>query len=178
MANESFIRPEDLWSTVGLRAEQTVVHLGCGAGFYLIPAARIVGKNGKVIGLDILPDMLAEAQSRAEREEVADIVQTKRANLENPQGSGLEENIADWVLVANILHQASLNMILKEAMRIVAHNGHVLIVEWDTIASPFGPPADQRISQEEVRAAAIAAGFSVEKEFRPSQYHYALVLKK
>ena len=115
MQNGSFIRPEDLWESVGLRANQTIVHLGCGAGFFLIPAARVVGHGGKAIGIDIRTDMLAEVESRARREHVEEVVKTRRANLEQPNSSALEDISADWVLVANILHQADPQTILQEA---------------------------------------------------------------
>ena len=178
MLDINFIRPEEFWSNLGLRAEQTVVHLGAGAGFYLIPAAHIVGKKGKAIGVDVLPDMLAEIESRARREDVDDIIQTIRSNLENEPGSPLAPNSADWVLVANILHQSDPVKIFKEGLRVVAANGFVVVVEWDTSASPFGPPAASRISKDTVINAAMQVGLHVVREFRPGSYHYGIVLSK
>ena len=110
----SFIRPEVLLSTIGLRAQQTFVHLGCGAGFYLIPAARIVWSKGKSIGVDLLPDMIAEADNKARHQGLAGVVQTFRANIENPGGSGLPAKSADIVLVANILHQSDPSKVMLE----------------------------------------------------------------
>jgi arsenite methyltransferase len=40
---------------------QTVVDLGCGAGFDTLLAARRVGTGGKVIGLDMTPEMVGKA---------------------------------------------------------------------------------------------------------------------
>ncbi|MEX0649694.1 MAG: methyltransferase domain-containing protein [Candidatus Andersenbacteria bacterium] len=176
--DRSFIRPEDLWRQLGLRAEQVVVHFGVGAGFYLLPAAHIVGKHGKAIGIDVLPDMLAEAESRAKRENVEGIVRIMRANLENEKGSSLLDNTADWVLLANIIYQSDLPKILKEAARVVAANGHVVIVGWDVAASPFGPPVGQRIPAQTIQETAAVAGLHLTKQFAPSPYHYALVLSK
>jgi ubiquinone/menaquinone biosynthesis C-methylase UbiE len=172
----AFIRPEGFWRILGLRAEETVVHLGCGAGFYLIPAARIVGSKGMVIGLDIRSDMLAEAESRARLAEVGKIIRTVRANLEEPGASTLPDGLADWVLVANILHQADATKILTEARRLVKPMGSVVVVEWDTAASPLGPPAQRRIPENAVREVAAALGLLVKRSFRPSPYHYGLVL--
>lgn len=154
------------------------MHLGAGAGFYLIPAARIVGKEGKAIGIDVLPNMLAEIENKARRENVDKIVKTIRANLENNGGSGLAANTADWVLVANIMHQSDPVKILTEAARIVAANGRVVVIEWDTAASPFGPPASQRLPRDVAKSAAAAAGLKVQREFAPSPYHYGFVLNK
>lgn len=173
----SFIRPAEFWRELGLRADQTVVHLGCGPGFYLIPAAIIVGKKGRAIGIDILTHMLAETEARARRAGVADWVQTKRADLEGSMGSGLEAGMAHWVLVANILHQAKPAAILAEAVRLVRTDGAVAIVEWDTAATPFGPPVEARVSSVDAIAAAETVGLTVARQWRPSPYHYGLVLR-
>jgi SAM-dependent methyltransferase len=44
---------------------QTVLDLGCGAGFDTLLAARGVGPDGMVIGIDMTPDMLAKARFNA-----------------------------------------------------------------------------------------------------------------
>ncbi len=44
---------------------QTVLDLGCGAGFDTILAARRVGTSGMVIGLDMTPEMIVKARRNA-----------------------------------------------------------------------------------------------------------------
>lgn len=171
----SFIRPEALWRLLGLRAEQIVVHLGCGAGFYLIPAAEIVGPKGKAIGVDIRPDILAEVENRARRHKVDAIVSVVRANLENTPGSPLQAQSADWVLVANVLHQSEPTRVLAEAKRLAFHNGHIAIIEWNTSATPFGPPVHARLSAEDIKAIANSLQMKLVKEFDPSPYHFGLL---
>jgi len=175
---DSFIRPDELWKKVGLKAEQTVAHLGAGPGYYIIPAAHIVGPKGQAIGIDVLPDMLAEIESRAARENIKDIVQTIRANLENDPGSPLKNASLDWVLVANILHLSDSAKILKEAARLVRPQGKVLIIEWSTAASPFGPPTSHRLAKADILTAAAQHGLVMKEDFEPSPYHYGLILTK
>ena len=45
---------------------QTVLDLGCGAGFDSLLAAQRVGPKGKVIGVDMTPEMIAKARCAAE----------------------------------------------------------------------------------------------------------------
>jgi SAM-dependent methyltransferase len=47
------------------RPGETVLDLECGAGFDTLPAAERVGLDGKVIGIDMTPEMLAKAQHNA-----------------------------------------------------------------------------------------------------------------
>lgn len=177
-SNDSFIHPEEFWKSVGVRAKQVIVHLGCGAGYYIIPAARMVGPEGKAIGIDVIPDMLREVESRAKREHVQDTVVTVRANVENPNGSTLEPLCADWVLLTNIVHQSDRQKIFIEAERITSPHGHVIVVGWDVTSSPFGPPQEKRMSQDEVQVLASKVGLVKERLMVPSRYHYSLVFSK
>ena len=43
-----------------------MLDLGCGAGFDTLLAAQTVGPNGKVIGVDMTPEMIAKARNNAE----------------------------------------------------------------------------------------------------------------
>jgi SAM-dependent methyltransferase len=45
---------------------QTVLDLGCGAGFDALLTAKMVGASGKVIGVDMTPEMIAKARTNAE----------------------------------------------------------------------------------------------------------------
>ncbi|MGE4538663.1 MAG: methyltransferase domain-containing protein [Desulfovibrio sp.] len=49
----------------GLSPGETMVDLGCGAGVECLIAAKKVGATGRVIGLDMLPAMLARARAAA-----------------------------------------------------------------------------------------------------------------
>jgi len=50
-----------------LKAGETVVDLGSGGGFDCFLAAKQVGETGKVIGVDMTPDMLSKARDNAEK---------------------------------------------------------------------------------------------------------------
>jgi len=50
-----------------LREGETVLDLGSGAGFDCFLAANKVGKNGKVIGVDMTPEMIEKARENARK---------------------------------------------------------------------------------------------------------------
>ncbi len=46
-----------------IRPNEAVLDLGCGAGFDVLIAAQIVGPTGRIVGVDLSPDMLAVAEA-------------------------------------------------------------------------------------------------------------------
>ncbi|HUG05882.1 MAG TPA: methyltransferase domain-containing protein [Candidatus Limnocylindria bacterium] len=49
----------------GLVSSESVIDLGCGAGIDTLLAARLVSPGGRAIGLDTLPEMLAQGEANA-----------------------------------------------------------------------------------------------------------------
>jgi len=56
-----------------LQAGETVVDLGSGGGFDCFLAANEVGKTGKVIGVDMTPDMISRARKSAQDTETENV---------------------------------------------------------------------------------------------------------
>jgi ubiquinone/menaquinone biosynthesis C-methylase UbiE len=47
--------PESILAAAGLHPGMIFIDIGCGQGFFTIPAAKIVGVQGRVYALDINP---------------------------------------------------------------------------------------------------------------------------
>ena len=58
--------PQDVLSRLNLKAGDVFMDIGCGDGFFALPAAMQVGSAGRVYGLDVSPEALANMQTRAE----------------------------------------------------------------------------------------------------------------
>ena len=57
----------------GLRAGETVVDLGCGGGLDILLAGPKVGPNGKAIGIDMTPEMIARARQNAVKQSLSNV---------------------------------------------------------------------------------------------------------
>ena len=60
-------------SRLPLAAGHAVLDLCCGAGASAIPAARVVGPEGRVLGIDVAVPLLELGRARAAREDLANI---------------------------------------------------------------------------------------------------------
>jgi SAM-dependent methyltransferase len=72
-----------------LKEGQTVLDLGSGAGFDCFLAARVVGEQGRVIGVDMTPEMVTKARENAQKGDFRN-VDFRLGEIENlpvPDGS-------------------------------------------------------------------------------------------
>jgi arsenite methyltransferase len=65
LATESFAGVGNPHGLGQARPGETVLDLGCGAGLDSLLAARCVGPGGRVIGVDMVPEMLEKARAAA-----------------------------------------------------------------------------------------------------------------
>lgn len=175
-AIRTLLKPEDVLKQLGIRAGWQVADFGCGAGYALVPAARFVGPQGRVVGVDVRAAAVEDARRRVELAGVADRVDVLRADLTRSSASGLPDRWADLVLLVGMLYQSEPRTVLREAARVVKpSNGRVVVIEWEQVATPVGPPAEQRVTKDTVLAAAKGAGLTFLSPLSPSPYQYGLI---
>jgi len=64
-AAESFAGVANPWELGRVERGEVVLDLGCGAGTDSLVAAQMVGPRGRVVGIDMTPEMLAKARAAA-----------------------------------------------------------------------------------------------------------------
>jgi ubiquinone/menaquinone biosynthesis C-methylase UbiE len=84
-----FRDPYKVLDAAGLQPGQRVLEVGCGPGFFTVPAARIAGEEGGVCALDISPLAVDHVQRkvRAEGATNVEIVLADAARTELPDQS-------------------------------------------------------------------------------------------
>jgi ubiquinone/menaquinone biosynthesis C-methylase UbiE len=90
----------ELVERTGLRPGEHVLDLGCGRGAATFPAAEAVGRDGRVLGLDLSPAMV-ERCAAAARERGLDRVDVRVGDAEAPDlpaGSTFDALLASFVV--------------------------------------------------------------------------------
>lgn len=157
----------------------TVADLGCGRSLlFLYSLAKKVGKDGKVYGVDILPEVIESVQRDINHHSLSE-VSAIQGDLEKYQGVDLKDNSLEVAFLINTLNQVSdTTSLLKEVTRILKDSGRLIIVDWHQKESPIGPLLTQRLSLEQIKKALDLAKFSILDEFPAGDYHYGLVVSK
>jgi len=109
--------------TTPIEGEETVVDVGAGSGFLTLAAAARVGR-GRVIAIELSPDMLRRLEHRARRVGLADRIEAIQADA---AATGLESESVDVVVSYALLHELfDADAAIAEWVRVLAPGGTML----------------------------------------------------
>lgn len=174
-----FLNPKEILEKVGLIEGMKVADLGCGnLGYFIIPAAKIVGKTGTAYAVDILKTALESVRSRAKLDGLTNL-ETVWANLEDPATIKIPAGSLDVVFLKNVLFQNKKHKeIIGGAVKFLKKGGKMLIVDWKKIGIPFGPPVEIRVDKENIKATASALNLKLVEETGFGEYFWGLIYQK
>jgi SAM-dependent methyltransferase len=112
--------PYKLLKAAGLEEGYKVLEVGCGPGFFTIPAARIVGDEGHVYAIDIHPRAVDRVKKKTEREALTNVT----ASCINASDTGLPGESVDLAFVFGLRYIAGgLENVIAELHRVLKPGG-------------------------------------------------------
>lgn len=146
---------EEVLRKIGVKKGKTILDWGCGRGYYIIPAAKIVGKEGKVYALDKNKEALDEVMEKAKS---GDLKNIERMETSGELKVALGDESVDIVLLYDVLHfyyfsgVEDRRRLLDEVHRILKPGGLLSVY-----------PKHMEI--EQLRAEIERANFHIEREY-------------
>ena len=152
-----------------VREGMTAVDIGSAMGFFSLPLAKIVGKTGKVICLDLQQKMLDSLAKRAKKAGVEQCIET-RLTSENSLNIEKLKGTVDVALAFHIVHEVNNpESFFTEAFDALKNKGKLLFSE------PSG-----HVSKEDFNnslSLAKKTGFIIKQTPGTSRSRYAILVK-
>ena len=133
---------------------------------------------GEIYTFDIDSSMIEIARENVRKSSLSSVTFSLRDVLE--QGTGIEPNSTDMVLLFNILHFNERRILLAEAARILKNGGIVAIIHWrKDIPTPRGPAINVRPDKEQILNASEGLNLNFHGNSRILEpYHWGIQLVK
>jgi ubiquinone/menaquinone biosynthesis C-methylase UbiE len=160
---------------LGLSSTDIVSDIGCGIGYFTIPAAGMLDSENKVYALDTSDQMLEEVKKRMSAAGVSNIVTIKTSEYDLK----LPDESVTFALMVNVLHEIEDKaQFITEVRRILKAEGKIAIIEWEKENMEMGPPKDHRIGKDETVALLRSFGLIADGAIQLASEFYGLVAVK
>ncbi|MFH1651643.1 MAG: class I SAM-dependent methyltransferase [Chloroflexota bacterium] len=164
--------PEAVLKGIGLKAGSVFLDLGCGGGFFALPAARLVGPEGRVYGIDVNGEAVRELGKLAAKEGLK--------NIELTVGKAEEvllcDGCGDIAFCGIVLHDfADPGKVLVNARKMLKPSGMLANLDWKKEPGTMGPPFPKRFSPEYASGLIAGAGFRVSSIRDAGPHHYLII---
>ena len=166
--------PETILSDIGLGPGQVFVDLGCGEGFFAVPAAKIAGRQGRVYALDINTEAIERLIDTTAKEHLDNLV----AQAGEGENTVFCETCADIVFFGIDLHDfRDPASVLRNARRMIRPDGKLIDLDWKKEPMRMGPPLEIRFDEAQATGLIVAAGFEVESVSEQGPFHYIIAAR-
>jgi 2-polyprenyl-3-methyl-5-hydroxy-6-metoxy-1,4-benzoquinol methylase len=178
LTREERQREEDcamLLEALEIQPGQTVCDMGCGNGFYTLQMAKRVGEQGKVLAVDIQPEMLHLLSERAKAEEIA--------NIEPIIGTVIDPNLppdsVDLILLVDVYHEFSHPEQMLRAMRkALKPRGRIALAEF-RLEDPNVPiKLLHKMSKEQILKEFPPNGFKLVRQFDELPWQHLMFFER
>ena len=169
-ARDAWQKPDAVIRALAPAPDAVIADIGAGTGYFSVRLARAV-PQGRVIGVDIEPDMVRYLAQRAQREGLANL----SARLGVADDPRLPVKV-DLVLVVDTYHHIASREDYFRRLRSSLEPGARLAIIDFRRDSPYGPPEGMRVPRAQAERELARAGFALvaTHDFLPYQYFIVL----
>ncbi len=162
-------------ANMGIENGMTVCDMGCGNGFYSLKMAKLVGSAGRILAVDIQPQMLVLLRQRMEAEQI-DNISPILGSIHDPR---LPRASADRILLVDVYHEFSHPARMLAAMHAALKpDGLLVLLEYrgEDASVPIKPL--HKMTRAQILKEFNANGFRLEKEFNKLPWQHMMFFAK
>ncbi len=167
--------PKETLEKVGLQKGMDFADIGCGVGYFTLPAARLIGTGAKAYALDVSSALLDILKEKTREEGIGNIVTV----LSDAYDMKLAAETADFALCCNVVHEIEdQKAFLREIARVVKQGGTLAVIEWKMVRGEKGPRMEERIPPGDLESLLRSCGFDGFEQKDINSDLYAVIAKK
>jgi predicted methyltransferase len=174
-ARAEWQKPVELIAALEIRPGMTVADVGAGTGFFLRYLSDAVGASGKVLALEVEPNLVSHMKTRTQDEGLRNV----EVVLTPLDGLAIHDRSADMLLIVDAYHHIDVRIeYFRAAARKLAGRGRIAIIDWKLGKLPRGPDDDHKIPPEVVEREMTKAGYRLVASPDILPYQYVLVFDR
>ncbi len=168
-------KPEELLDLLGIEEGDIVADIGAGPGFFSLRAAERVGRTGKVLAVDVQPEMVNGLQMMMEKFGHDNIVPIL-GHVDDPK---LPAESVDHVLIVMAYHEFSHPVeMMRHVRRAMKRDAQMLIVEYKAEDPESRVDPLHEMSEAEIMTDMRALGFRRDSVITIIPSQHVFVFKK
>ncbi len=164
-----------LLANLRLKRGMTVCDMGCGNGYYALSIAKLIGERGRIIGVDVQPQMLELMRNRMEAAGIDNITPV----LGSYHDPHLPDASCDLVLLVDVYHEFSHpERMLAAIRRALKPDGLAALVEYRAEDPDVPIKPLHKMSKAQIFKEWLPAGFELESEFDELPWQHLMFFRK
>lgn len=169
---EQVQKSPEIMKALAFKPGERVADIGAGTGYFTFQVAEAVGPTGRVMALDIAPEMLEYLDLRIKARKAENVI-TQRVASDDPQ---LVPGGVDTILMVDAIHYVKdRRAYAKKLAAGLAAGGRLVVIDYrpkPMSERPWGPPPEQQFPKEQLDEEMSAAGFVpvASFDFLPEQF--------
>ncbi len=168
-------RPDQMIEQLGLAPGMVVADFGAGTGYFSTRLARVVGPTGRVLAVDVQPEMLSKVDA-AMREAGIGWYETLLATPDDPK---LPPASVDLVLMVDVYHELEYPYeVLARLARALRPGGRIAFVEYKAEDPAVPIKTLHMMSEAQIRREAAVAGLQWQRTYTGLPWQHLVVFTR
>jgi len=124
-----FWGPKYILKGAGIQPGQSVLEVGCGTGYFTLPIIELIGEQGSLVAMDVLPESIELVSSKIKKGNLKNVSVIEGNALD----TGLEAGKFDTVLLFGVIPAPMLPLakLLPEMHRVLKAGGNLAV--WPSV---------------------------------------------
>ena len=167
--------PETALDKIGIKPGMVVADVGAGVGYFSIRIAKRVAPTGKILAVDVQPEMLAILKDRAAKAKLTNI----QPILGSESDPHLPTESCDLILMVDVYHELSQpQRMLQKLKHALKSDGLLVLLEYRKEDPHIPIRSEHKMSVQEAKAEVEAEGFKMAETLSDLPRQHIFIFRK